>query len=440
MIRVFREHPEFGEFTRVDTDLGRLLDIPESEFLGLLPEGFREDHSGLQRVDGRSATVFTGKTPHTHTRFPRRVYFQITRNCNLECSYCFVRARRGQPHVPTSAVLDMATFLGRHGLVEVRLTGGEPTTHPGFFEILHRFREEGVFVSVATNGVLDRRTLDQLADERGLWVICSVDGGRDAHDRYRPGTFHIVVDNLRYLKERNPAIRIRLTSVLTRSNKGQIHELGKICRSIDAESITVIPLRPQVRDPAVLADMVTAQEFKQVIEELVTARQQLGISFTTTLETDYALQICRDPVVRKRSSCAAGREATNLDFDASTKQYLLYGCSYSPAADLEACQRIRQPFVAGEFPMDDPPRLLDIWWDDTAWTIFRDLSIKSNDCGVCSYYADHTCVGSCPIQNVNYGAIDCGGDILTQLRKQIAGTSEWYCYKRIVGPSATRSV
>ncbi|HUT94267.1 MAG TPA: radical SAM protein [Thermoguttaceae bacterium] len=433
MIRVYREHPEFGQFTKVESRTGRLTDITEAEFRGFLPDGFAERDTEPQRVKGNDATIFTGPTSESHTRFPRRVYFQITRRCNLECAYCFLDAGHGRPHVPTPFVLDMAAFLGAHGLVEARLTGGEPTTHPDFFRIVEAFQQAGVFVSVATNGLLDRRVLERLGEQKHLWLICSVDGGREVHNRYRPGTFDRIIANLRHLKARNPSLRVRLTTVLTRQNKDQMRELARICRQVDAESITIIPLRPQVRDRAVLRDMVTAAEFRQVIQDLVAARQEFGIRFTTTLETDFAGHIQKDPVFRKRSSCAAGREGTNLDYDAARRQFVLYGCSYSPASDLHAPQEIRRPFVAGQFAADEPTRFLDVWHDESAWVIFRDLSFKHDDCKRCRYYAEHTCVGSCPIQNVDYSRIRSGGDVLSQLRAQIEHTSEWYCYQKILG-------
>jgi len=109
----------------------------------------------------------------------------------------------------------MASFLGRNGLTEVRLTGGEPTTHPNFFHIVDAFREQEVYVSVATNGLLSRRTLDALAERQHLWVICSVDGKQETHDAYRSGSFDRVVANLKYLKQKQPEIRLRLTAVLT---------------------------------------------------------------------------------------------------------------------------------------------------------------------------------------------------------------------------------
>jgi MoaA/NifB/PqqE/SkfB family radical SAM enzyme len=322
-------------------------------------------------------------------------------------------------------------------LMEVRLTGGEPTSHPDFLAILHRFKERGVYVSVATNGVWDRRTRDALSEEDSLWVICSVDGSRETHNRYRPGTFDTIIGNLKQLKRRNPSTRIRLTTVLTQENKGQMFALAQVCASVEAESLTVIPLRPQVRCPEIRADLVAADEFKAVIEDLVRAKDRWGIPFTTTMETDYKDEIYRDPIVRKRSSCAAGREATNLDYDAAKREFIVYACSYSPASDLEAHPALRHPFLAGSFDAEHLDSFLRIWREEEVWRIYRDLSLRSRDCRGCAYLAEHRCTGSCPIQNIDYARIDVEGDVLGQLKDQITRTGEWYCYQRILG-SITR--
>lgn len=432
MIRLYHEHPEFDEYTKFDTETGRLVPIMAEEFQSALPSGFSAGHGQyLQRITNDGITVFQGETPVTHTRFPRRLYFQITRNCNLHCPICFIKAEKGLEHVPTDSIKDIATFMGENGLMEVRLTGGEPTSHPDFIEILHKFQEENVYVSVATNGVFEMRIRDALAEERNLWLICSIDGTRETHNRFRGNTYDTILKNLSYLRNKNQSLRIRITTVLTRDNKDQMFELGKVCQSIGAESITVIPLRPQVRDPEAKTWMVTASEFKAVIENLVEARKQLGIKFTTTIETDYKSMIYKDPVFTKRSSCAAGREGTNLDYDVAKGRFLVYGCSYSPASDLQAAPEIRMPFLAGSFHRDDLPMFLDIWRDDNRWMLFRDLSLKSEECKQCGYLAHHLCTGSCPIQNIDYSSLQVDKDVLNQLKQQIASTGEWYCYKSI---------
>jgi len=436
MLKLYKEHPEFDEYTKFDTNTGRLDNITEKEFNSFLPKDFIEDYNDLspiQKIEHNNATIFTGETPESHTRFPKRIYFQITRYCNLKCPPCFINAGTSGAHVPKKALLEAAKYLGKNGLLEVRLTGGNPTSHPDFFDILHAFQEENVYVSVATNGIMNQKTLDALCEEKNLWIICSIDGNREIHNKYRPETFDTIIKNLQYLKFKNPNTRLRMTTVLTKENMNQMYELGEICKSLDAESMTVIPLRPQVRDPEIKKVMVTSKEFKKVIEDLITTKEKLGVKVTTTIETDYKTQLHADTIFKKRHSCAAGREGTNLDYDAKKKEFVVYGCSYSPAVELDADLAIRKPFLAGTFPENNMSKFLDIWRDDSLWTIFRDLTIKSKNCISCEYLAKNQCVGSCPIQNIDYSKINANTDVLLQLKKSIKQTSEWYCYKNIIG-------
>ena len=433
MIKLYREHPEFDAFSKFDTKTGKLITITQQEFekslLDSRSKEMRTANRSIQRIENNGTLIFQGITPETHTRFPRRIYFQITRKCNLSCDYCFIKADKNGAHVPTKAAMTIAEYLGQNGLIEVRLTGGEPTLHTDFLKIVEKFQEQKVYVSIATNGIFNQNTLDQLSTLKNLWIICSIDGNRETHNRYRPGTFDIIIKNLKYLKNRNPELRIRLNTVLTEKNKDQMFDLGLICKEVDAESITVIPLRPQLRHPWMKKEMVSAKTFRTVIERLVEAKEKLNVQFTTTIETEYSNNILKDPIFRKRSSCAAGREGTNLDYDFLNNRFIVYGCSYSPASDLEAPPEIRKPFLAGQFSSDEISFLGDIWNDDSRWELFRNLSLKSNACKSCNELSKR-CTGSCPIQNLDFRKIDVNVDVQAQLVDQMKKTGEWYCYKK----------
>ncbi len=434
MIKLYHEDTEFDEFTKFNTKTGKLETITNAEFVKHLPADLSQSNiinEPIQKIEHNGNIIFTGEKPSTHTRFPRRIYFQITRNCNLECNYCFIKAEKGAADVPTESVYKVAEFMGQNGLMEVRLTGGEPTVHPDFLNIMHKFKQEGVYVSVATNGIWSNKIRDAFTKEENLWVICSIDGPKEIHNKYRPDTFDKIIENLKILKDKNPTSRIRLTTVLTRDNMNYVYDLGHICKEVQAESITVIPLRPQVRDPNIISNMVKGYEFKGVIEDLIRATNDFGIKFTTTMETDYKDKIFKDPIVRKRSSCAAGREATNLDYNAATGEFQVYACSYSPASDLKALEALRKPFLAGTFKKENVSEFLNIWRNENAWKLFRELTIRSEGCLKCDYLARHQCTGSCAIQNIDISKIEVSKDVLDQLTKQIRGTSEWYCYQNL---------
>jgi MoaA/NifB/PqqE/SkfB family radical SAM enzyme len=415
MITLYKEHSEFGKFSKFNTKTGELFSIGQEEF---------------EKLSGKFK-IFSGEGKETHTNFPRRIYFQITRNCNLKCDYCFIKAESNNKHLDKNVILSLAEYFGSKGLMEVRLTGGEPTTHPHFKEIYEKFRKENVYVSVATNCIWKKEILEFISQQRDMWIIASIDGDRDTHNKYRKNSYDIVIKNLKELKNKNPEIRLRINTVLTTENKSDLEHLAQLTSELNAESITLIPLRPQVRNPFVRSNMLSSLEFKKVIEKMIAYKADYGIKFTTTIEIEFKEEIMKDKIFEKKSSCAAGREGTNLDFDIKNKRLIMYACSYCPASDLNEKKAIREPFLAGEFDFDNIEQFGVIWNDDSKWTIFRNLSLKSEKCQKCDELGKR-CTGSCPIQNIQLNDLNEEQNIKEEITKQMKKNAEWYCYKDVL--------
>lgn len=443
--KVFEEHPEFYEYSLFDSYRGELSPLNSVEFHFLVyPDASMSAGENCKTGEVREAisaikakgnyVAYNNPTRSlTHTRFPRRVYFQICHHCNLLCDYCFLGAMPDDRFVPTKYVLDFARFFGNEGLMEVRLTGGEPSLHPDFFKIVEAFQENGIYCSIATNGVWDKKTLDELAKRENIWIIVSIDGSREVHNKLRGETYDIIVKNLVSLREKNSGIRMRLNAVLTKLNMSDIEHLAILAQKVNAESITLIPLRPQVRNPRSKDLMLTSYEFKKVLDSLQQLKEKYGVAFTTTLETDYKKMIKPDPIFRKYSSCAAGREGLNLDFDYEKSLFFVYGCSYCPASDQHADSRLREPFISGYIHPDGVQEFKQIWNSDRQWLIYRNLNLKSKYCKSCAYWVKHLCTGSCPIQNIDYEKLNLSEHVVEQLKEQLRSNAEWYCYQKIVG-------
>ena len=115
MLRLYKELPEFGGFLAFDTISGSLSTIDEKKFREL-------------EKQTPAGHCFYGNSS-THTSFFRRAYFQITRRCNLLCDHCFIKADPYQSDLEVHVIDRLTEYLGRKGLMEVRLSGGEPTIH-----------------------------------------------------------------------------------------------------------------------------------------------------------------------------------------------------------------------------------------------------------------------------------------------------------------------
>ncbi len=91
----------------------------------------------------------------------------ITDRCNRSCPYCFarekVRLAGGGKHTRVMSFEDLeycVEFLVRSGQGELKLLGGEPSTHPEFPRFVAAGLRRGLAVTVFTNGLWSRAAAD----------------------------------------------------------------------------------------------------------------------------------------------------------------------------------------------------------------------------------------------------------------------------------------
>jgi len=111
---------------------------------------------------------------------------EINEHCNLTCPVCFADSSPARPkHLPLVTIERMIDALvaseGEPDIVQI--SGGEPTLHPQFFEVLDLIRSRPVrHVMVNTNGLRIAREPDFVArlaeQKRGLEVYLQFDSCR----------------------------------------------------------------------------------------------------------------------------------------------------------------------------------------------------------------------------------------------------------------------
>ncbi len=111
---------------------------------------------------------------------------EITANCNLTCPLCYASSAPGGKHLPLADCLRAIDRLVEvEGRPEVlQLSGGEPTVHPQFFEILdYAVRQPIDVVMINTNGLRiarDPAFVERVAEHRRrIEVYLQFDGLAD---------------------------------------------------------------------------------------------------------------------------------------------------------------------------------------------------------------------------------------------------------------------
>jgi radical SAM protein with 4Fe4S-binding SPASM domain len=124
----------------------------------------------------------TVKPPH------RKALVQITERCNLHCAHCFVSAGDYGDAIALTQVRDrVVPQLLAAKVVRVTLTGGEPTIHPDFLEVVDAFTDSGLPTTICTNGLRsDGETIERLRRSGRVRVNVSLDGFRkSSHGKFR---------------------------------------------------------------------------------------------------------------------------------------------------------------------------------------------------------------------------------------------------------------
>lgn len=78
--------------------------------------------------------------------------FRLAEACNNDCPMCSNSGRPEAWFTKTEGLIARVGFLYAQGFRRVVLTGGEPTIHPGFWEVVAALRDQGMTWDVNTHG------------------------------------------------------------------------------------------------------------------------------------------------------------------------------------------------------------------------------------------------------------------------------------------------
>ncbi|MFO0939362.1 MAG: radical SAM protein, partial [Pirellulales bacterium] len=175
---------------------------------------------------------------------------EITSSCNLTCPMCYASSRPGGSHMSLSncqrAIDHLVRYEGRPEVLQ--LSGGEPTVHPEFLEILNYACNQPIdIVMINTNGIRlasDERLLDELAKRnRRCEVYLQFDGFDDQAYQHLRGEslLETKLKAIEKLGERD----VRVTLVCTVERDVNLNQLGEMTHfGIARPWITGISFQP----------------------------------------------------------------------------------------------------------------------------------------------------------------------------------------------------
>jgi MoaA/NifB/PqqE/SkfB family radical SAM enzyme len=182
---------------------------------------------------------------------PHRLSVELANVCNLHCSYCFrsednLYSRHAEffPLELLRRIVSEAREAAH--ITRVNFTGGEPTLHPQFAEILETIAAADLQASFVTNGWHFERVWPALSNNRHAisHVAFSVDGiDRETHDHWRGnGSFDRLIRAFSrcYMSQLPFAIKI----VVRRDLVDQLEQIAIFAARLGAAALNFVHVMP----------------------------------------------------------------------------------------------------------------------------------------------------------------------------------------------------
>lgn len=111
--------------------------------------------------------------------FPKNIYVRLNQVCNLSCSFCLINKK--SQGLSTEQLKKVLKVLQSNGVKQVKLTGGEPTLHTGFLEIIKYSVGLGLDTVIYSNLYVSDNIIEQLKNYP-ISVSTSIHGDEKFHD------------------------------------------------------------------------------------------------------------------------------------------------------------------------------------------------------------------------------------------------------------------
>ena len=198
-----------------------------------------------------------------------RIVIELTNRCNLSCQHCFSGRHGGNDDLPLSVlrnVLDEAADLGFDYLA---FTGGDPTVHPRFPEVLAMTSESGYRFGFVTNGWNFASIYPRILPYRQQLgtITFSLDGATEAtHDALRgKGSYR------RVMKAASVCVALDLpftfNMVITASSRHELDQMARLASALGSQGLRFGHLMPSPKTTAQDLDLSPSE--RRVVESQI---------------------------------------------------------------------------------------------------------------------------------------------------------------------------
>ncbi len=292
---------------------------------------------------------------------PQNVTIELTDHCNLICRHCYRNSGPGMKNfLATESVLEAMEDFYRLGVKSVELTGGEPTTHPGFETILEAALERFPLVAVITNGTnLSDRVLAALNRPNALTQIDFDGVDAETHNFLRGTPF--AYDSVQATAKKLQAwgVRYRVAMCVHRGNLDQVEAVADKALALGATWFGASPIIDVGRG-ATSVETLDLDQVRHLMTVLTKLKDRTPTGFIKLEE-----QIVQDHQTVSEQNCGAGSRTVAV----------------SPKGDIRPCAMYDQKYLSlGNI---HETRVRDVFADEAVSTFMGLPAPQPAICGDC---------------------------------------------------------
>jgi len=201
---------------------------------------------------------------------------ELTNRCNLKCFHCLRNREAGRADLSLAILEKLLIQAHAYRVKHIGFTGGEPTLHPGFEEIIDLTVSHDYTYHVVTNGWNFEEVFPLLMKHNRRRLLrgmsFSLDGAsEDIHDRQRaPGSYRRLMKAISICHARG--IEFSLQMSINRANRDEIEGLALLGGKLGATRVyfAYVQPTPELVEGDLLLSPEEQEEIRAVISRLAT--------------------------------------------------------------------------------------------------------------------------------------------------------------------------
>lgn len=322
---------------------------------------------------------------------PFQIVWNITKACNFKCIHCYENAgKKADDELTTDEIIEGIDKLSRLGVASIAFSGGEPTVHPGIIDLIKHASEDGMYVSMATNGFKTAKIerAKEFADAGLEFVQISLDGlNPETHDNFRgvPNSWNRAVQSIKNFLELG--VFVEVSTTVTQENYEEIPGMIDFMRELGVEwfmlynfiptgsgsEVRDLDLTPKQRNE--LLKLIYEENGKGNMQILSTAPQFADVavsieSDSNLVPTHFFNPEYTNPAMKELADfvggCGAGRFYMSVEPNGD-----MFPCVFFPHDDVLKLGNIKKA------------DLEDMWCNNELLLQLRNKDLLASHCGVC---------------------------------------------------------